>query len=71
MPRGSTRPNAVAIIVGLIIGAVCGTLIGFITQWWGPALGFAVVVAVVWVIAQHAWMRRAEKQEIEDPFDGR
>ncbi|MFO8079767.1 MAG: hypothetical protein R6V07_05610 [Armatimonadota bacterium] len=70
MARRESRPNVVAIIIGIVIGAIGGTLIGFITQWWWLAIGFAVAFVAVWMIAQRLWFTRHE-DEIEDPYDGR
>jgi MFS family permease len=60
------------IFTGLIIGAICGTLIGFITQWWGWGLIAAIGFVIVWLVAERLWWRRRpEDREIEDPYGGR
>lgn len=70
MEKRQTEPKIGALVVGIIIGAIGGMLIGFIVQWWGLAIAFAVGFVIVWYVAQRLWMRRADK-EIEDPYDGR
>ncbi|NLO06809.1 MAG: hypothetical protein GX131_13365 [candidate division WS1 bacterium] len=59
MERESGRPNVVATATGVIVAAVIGTLIGFGTEEWWLALGVAVAITVIWVVAQRWAARRS------------